>query len=52
MTHADLQTHAKLMRRAIERHKGTEAPNPIVIAMLEMIEQEYLTAHEHVAVTE
>ncbi len=46
MTAADLKIHAQVIRRAIERHRATPDPNPIVLMMLEMIEQEYEGAHE------
>lgn len=50
MTESDLQIHADLIRRVIERHKATAAPDQLVLVALEMIEHEYRHAHEIVPV--
>lgn len=44
MKAADYNIHADLFRRVIERHKATPSPNPLVLLVLEMLEQEYRAA--------
>lgn len=46
MKMSDLQAHADIARRLLERAKAVETPNETVIAILTMMEQEYRTAHE------
>jgi len=46
MTRADLEIHAKIVRRALERHKQSGVAHPLVLAVLASLEQEYASAHE------
>lgn len=46
MTKADLQVHADIARRLLERAKSVPEPNQTVIAILSMMEAEYRSAHE------
>lgn len=46
MKRADLDIHAAIMTRALERHKASPAANPIVIQVLTSLVEEYTTAHE------
>jgi len=46
MTQQDYETHAKIMRRALERHKQSSVAHPLVLAVLASLEQEYASAHE------
>lgn len=46
MKQSDLQMHADIARRMLERAKAVPEPNANVIAVLAMMEQEYRTAHE------
>lgn len=50
MKASDLKIHADLTRRLLERAKAVEEPNPTVITVLSMMEQEYRSAHEIVPV--
>lgn len=46
MKRSDLVIHSRVIERAIERAKAVPEPNPVVIAALEVIKQEYDTIHE------
>ena len=49
MKKSELNDHARVIRRAYERHKATTAANPLVLALLLIIEAEYQGAHEWLA---
>ena len=40
----DFEVNADILRRVIERHKATPDPNPVVLMILEILEQEYRAA--------
>lgn len=46
MKKSDLDIHAKILERAIERVKATPEPNPVLVGALQMLQQEYQGAHE------
>ena len=50
MKRSDLEAHAMVHRRALERHKATPTANPLVIQVLTMLVEEYANAHEIVPV--